>query len=95
MKSSSGQSMLEYATLITAVALALGAMSVYAQRAMNANLSNVEDELNAAVVEPAAGTPAPNGEPPGVIVPPGGEVTPQFHPGFGPYPGGDPGAFSD
>ena len=53
-----GQSVAEYTMLIAAVALALGAMATYAQRAMQANLGNVEDEINPAVNETAAAPPS-------------------------------------
>ena len=43
-----GQSILEYAVLIGAVSLAMVGMNIYARRAMQANLSNTEDELNPA-----------------------------------------------
>jgi len=43
----SGQSTLEYAVLVTIVAAALVAMHTYVQRAMQANLKNLELELNA------------------------------------------------
>ena len=46
-----GQSFLEYATLIAAVGLAVGLVSVYLQRSAKANLSNLEDQLNTSVKE--------------------------------------------
>lgn len=40
------QSVLEYAVLITAVAIAVSAMAVYIQRAMNVRLKIVQQELS-------------------------------------------------
>ncbi len=42
-----GQSTLEYALIIAVVAVALTAMSTYVQRAVQANLKTVEDQINA------------------------------------------------
>lgn len=46
-----GQSTLEYAVLIAVVAAALIAMETYVQRAVQAHVKNVEEELNAATAE--------------------------------------------
>jgi Flp pilus assembly pilin Flp len=43
-----GQSTMEYAVLVAIVAAALVAMHTYVRRAMQANLKNLELELNAA-----------------------------------------------
>ena len=45
------QSTLEYAVLIVVVAAALVAMNTYVRRAIQANVKNVEVELNAATAE--------------------------------------------
>lgn len=45
------QSTLEYAVLIAVVAAALVAMNTYVRRAIQANVKNVEVELNAATAE--------------------------------------------
>ncbi len=42
-----GQSVLEYALIISVVAAALMAMNVYVQRSVQANLKLVEDQINA------------------------------------------------
>ena len=42
-----GQSTLEYAVLIAVVSAALLAMGTYVRRAVQANVKNVEEELNA------------------------------------------------
>ena len=55
-----GQSTLEYAALIAAAALALGAMGIYLERSAKANFTNLEDELNGAAEEtPGVPTPPP------------------------------------
>ena len=41
------QSTLEYAVIISVVALALAAMNLYVQRAIKANLKLTEDQINA------------------------------------------------
>jgi Flp pilus assembly pilin Flp len=41
-----GQSIIEYALLVAIVAAAFAAMSVYARRAVNANLKMIEDRVN-------------------------------------------------
>lgn len=41
-----GQSLLEYALLISAVAAAFIAMQTYVRRAVNANLKSLQDQLN-------------------------------------------------
>jgi len=46
-----GQSILEYAVLIAVAAAAVVAMSTYVQRAVQAHVKNVEQELNAAKSE--------------------------------------------
>lgn len=82
-----GQSTLEYATLIAAVGIALAAMTVYVQRAMQANLSNVEDELNAAAAEvPGIVAPPPGGDQGGPDFPEPGHPRPhpRFRGNFGP-----------
>lgn len=43
-----GQSTLEYAFIVTVVVAALTAMSLYVQRAMQANLRAIENQVNAA-----------------------------------------------
>ncbi len=40
------QSVIEYAVLVAVVAMAIGAMSVYARRAVNANLKVIEQRVN-------------------------------------------------
>ena len=45
-----GQSILEYAMIISVVVAALMAMNVYVQRSVQANLKMIEDRVNA---EPA------------------------------------------
>ena len=57
MKRNRGMSIMEYATLVGAVSLAVAAMSVYVQRAMKANLQNVEDEFTAQ--QPKGAEPPP------------------------------------
>jgi len=42
-----GQSILEYALIISVAVAALVAMSVYVQRSVQANLKMVEDQINA------------------------------------------------
>ena len=42
----SGQSILEYALIISVVVAALAAMSVYVQRSAQANLKVIEDQIN-------------------------------------------------
>lgn len=46
-----GQGTLEYAVLIAVVAAALIAMHTYVRRAIQANVKNVEEELNAATAQ--------------------------------------------
>lgn len=46
-----GQSTLEYAILIAIVAAAVIAMRTYVQRAVQANLKVVEEQVNAEMVE--------------------------------------------
>jgi len=46
-KQARGQSTLEYALVILAVAAAITAMTVYVQRSVQANLKMVEDQINA------------------------------------------------
>lgn len=46
-----GQSALEYAVLIAVVAAAVIAMQTYVRRAVQANMRNVQEELNAATAE--------------------------------------------
>lgn len=60
---SGGQSTMEYATLVGAIALAAAAMIPYARRAMNANIVNLEDELKPAELELAIPPSAPEDEP--------------------------------
>ena len=47
-----GQNALEYTMIIAAAAMALTAMSLYVQRAMQANLKSMEDQVNAIPVNP-------------------------------------------
>lgn len=47
-----GQNALEYTMIIAAAAVALTAMSLYVQRAMQANLKSLEDQVNANPVNP-------------------------------------------
>jgi len=42
-----GQSILEYALIISVVVAALAAMSIYVQRSAQANLKMIEDQINA------------------------------------------------
>ena len=42
----SGQSILEYALIISVVVAALAAMSIYVQRSAQANLKVIEDQIN-------------------------------------------------
>ena len=44
---SGGQSILEYALIISVVVAALTAMSIYVQRSAQANLKVIEDQINA------------------------------------------------
>ena len=46
-----GQSLLEYAVLIAAVAAALVVMSDYVRRAFNAHAESIEEELNGGTQE--------------------------------------------
>ena len=46
-----GQNTLEYAVLIAIVAAAVVAMQTYVRRAIQANLKNVEQEINASIEE--------------------------------------------
>ncbi len=47
-----GQSVLEYAVLIAAVAAALIAMQLYVRRSIQANLKTVENQINAEATTP-------------------------------------------
>lgn len=47
MRRRRGQSILEYATIVTVVAAALAAMSTYMQRSAQANLKLMEDKISA------------------------------------------------
>ena len=47
MEGRRGQSVLEYAILVSVVSAALVAMHTYVQRAVQANLKAIEDGLNA------------------------------------------------
>ena len=47
-----GQSTVEYALIIAAVAAALAAMSTYVRRAVQANFKQLEDTVNGSVEEP-------------------------------------------
>ena len=59
-RAATGQSTAEYATLIAAVALALGVMATYVQQATNAAVSNLEDDVNVSIEErPGAPEAAP------------------------------------
>ena len=42
-----GQSVLEYALIVTVVAAALTAMNTYVQRSVRSNLKMIEDQINA------------------------------------------------
>lgn len=42
-----GQSVLEYALIVTVVAAALATMSTYVQRSVQSNLRMIEDQINA------------------------------------------------
>jgi Flp pilus assembly pilin Flp len=42
-----GQSIIEYAVIVSVVVAALTAMSVYVQRSVQANLKTVENQINA------------------------------------------------
>lgn len=59
-----GQSFGEFAVLMAAVSLAVVAMSTYAQRAIRANMGNVEDELNARLKEDSEATTGPKQDEP-------------------------------
>ncbi len=48
MMTRKAQSTLEYAFIVTVVVAALTAMSIYVQRAMQANLKAIENQINAA-----------------------------------------------
>lgn len=47
MKRQSGQSILEYAMIVTVVIAALMAMNMYVQRSVQANLKVIEEQINA------------------------------------------------
>jgi hypothetical protein len=47
MRKAQGQSILEYAMVITVVVAALMAMNLYVQRSVQANLKILEDRVNA------------------------------------------------
>jgi len=47
-----GQNVLEYTMIIAVAVAALTAMSLYVQRAMQANLKSLEDQVNANPVNP-------------------------------------------
>lgn len=47
-----GQSTLEYAIFISVVGAALLSMTVYVRRSIQANLKNVEDNINAEAMPP-------------------------------------------
>ena len=47
-----GQATLEYAVFTAVVAAALMAMNVYVRRAIQANLKQVQDQVNAEAVQP-------------------------------------------
>jgi len=47
-----GQSILEYALIISVVVAALAGMSVYVQRSAQANLKVIEDQINAQPTNP-------------------------------------------
>lgn len=49
-----GQSVLEYAVFVALLAAALVAMSTYVQRAIQANLRTVENQINAEACAPPA-----------------------------------------
>lgn len=55
MNARRGQSVFEYSALIAAISLAVVAMAVYAQRAVRANMTNVEAELTAELPAQTAG----------------------------------------
>ena len=46
-----GQSTLEYAVLVALIAAAIAAMRAYVQRAVQANLKTVENQINAEVIK--------------------------------------------
>ncbi|MGD0336995.1 MAG: hypothetical protein ABSB18_07885 [Candidatus Omnitrophota bacterium] len=46
MRLAKAQSILEYAMIVAVVAAALAAMSTYIQRSIQANLKNLEDQVN-------------------------------------------------
>lgn len=52
LRGARGQNALEYTMIIAAAAVALTAMSLYVQRAMQANLKSMEDQVNAIPVNP-------------------------------------------
>lgn len=47
-----GQSTVEYALIVAAVAAALAAMSTYVRRAVQANFKQLEEAVNGSVKEP-------------------------------------------
>ena len=55
----SGQHTLEYGVLIAVVAAAVVAMQTYVRRAIQANLKNVEQEINASLEEEPGQQPPP------------------------------------
>ena len=47
-----GQSTVEYALIVAAVAAALAAMSTYVRRAVSANFKQLEETVNSSIDEP-------------------------------------------
>ena len=58
-RSSAGQSAFEYATLLAAVGLAIGAISAYLEKSAKSNLSTLEQELNKSANEKPGGPEQP------------------------------------
>lgn len=57
IKRKRGQSIIEYGVLIGIVAAALMAMSVYVQRAVQANVKMIENQINAQPTNPLLENP--------------------------------------
>ena len=55
------QSTVEYSLIFAAVTVAVIGMFLYTKRAVNANLKNVQEGLNAAITEESGGPGGPGG----------------------------------
>ena len=60
---SRGLAALEYALFVAVVAAALAGMSLYVNRAIQANLKTVEDQINAEAMTAPTPVPLPGGPP--------------------------------